>query len=417
MKYSKEGVYVHPDIFLSNQRAQGHFCVFGTTGSGKSTFIKSLVFQAMQLNKRIFVFDEKKEYTKILYQEERSVLIAAWDKRGTPWNIARDASNRSSISLIASCMLPDRGEKDAIWVKGARLIFRGMMTWLQAREKQWGWSELSRMLSLDQATMHKGLLRHFPSAAQLISEKGRTTQGFYIQLISELDWIEDLAEAWPQAYRSSFSIRDWLSQESEHRTLIVQSDSRFSNIGSPLCSALLSLLSSYFLALPERDCEETWLFIDEAASLPFSPCLIKWLELARSRGGRAVIGTQSLSQLRDIYGIESSNTLLNLTSNVISMRMGAAGEEAEFASSIFQKRTVERPSSSAENATWSRIEENVVSPADLVNLPPKDSKGIWGFLMIPGWDAVYKLQWPFFDFPDECEDHIPAHWLKSWESQ
>ena len=205
-------------------------------------------------------------------------------------------------------------------------------------------------------------------------------------------------------------MREWATKPSTKHVLLIQADQRFSNIGNPLCSALISLLTRFYLAQPEANASETWLFIDEAASLPPTPSLMKWLELARSRGGRAVIGTQSLSQLRSIYGTEPANTLLNLTTNVIAMRMGAAGQEAEFTAGIFQKRIVERPNQRGENASWSQSEEWVVSPSDLVQIPPASTKGLWGYLMVPGWGAVYKLQWPLFQQPPMARESIPATW-------
>ncbi|MCM8857911.1 MAG: type IV secretion system DNA-binding domain-containing protein [Candidatus Thiodiazotropha sp.] len=412
MSTQQRDIHIHPRIPLSKSREQGNFCILGTTGAGKSTVIKPLVNQVIQRKSRIFIFDEKKEYTAQFFDPDTTTLIAAWDKRGTPWNIYQDANDRQAITLIAECLLKVAEGKDEIWIKGARLLLRGMMMWLLHREKPWGWSELAKLLTLEQSKMQKILYRCFPLAAQFIQEESKTTQGFYVQLISELDWIEELAEAWPNSYEAGFSIREWATKSTSKNVLLIQSDSRFSHIGSPLCSALISLLTRFYLAQPENSASETWLFIDEAASLPPTPALMKWLELARARGGRAVIGTQSLSQLRSLYGAEPANTLLNLTTNVIAMRMGAAGQEAEFTAGIFQKRIVERPNQRNENASWSQSEEWVVSPSDLVQIPPPDAKGLWGYLMIPGWGAVYKLQWPLFRQSPITDESIPATWTR-----
>ncbi|MFL0797829.1 MAG: type IV secretion system DNA-binding domain-containing protein [Cellvibrionaceae bacterium] len=415
MKNKYKELRIHPGIPISKKREQGNMCVLGTTGGGKSTVIKPIVQQVIQRGARTFIFDEKKEYTGQFFDPKKAVLIAAWDKRGTHWNISADANDRQAITLICECLIKSPENRDEIWAKGARLLLRGMMMTLLGRDKPWGWNSLAKLLTLDQVKMQKQLLRYFPIAAQFIQEQSKTTQGFYIQLISELDWIEDLATAWPSSHKNGFSIRRWATQPSDKHILLIQNDPRFNNVGSPLCSALLSLLNRFYLAQPESQATETWLFIDEAASLPPTPALLQWLQLARARGGRAVIGTQSLSQLRHIYGAEPANTLLNLTTNIIAMRMGAAGQEAEFTAGIFQKRIVERPNQSDPKASWNQSEEWVVSPSDLVQIPPANAKGLWGYLMVPGWGAVYKLRWPLFTKKPIAEEHIPANWLSNEE--
>jgi TraM recognition site of TraD and TraG len=154
------------------------------------------------------------------------------------------------------------------------------------------------------------------------------------------------------------------------------------------------------------------LFIDEFANLPRNTYIKKWLELARSRGARSVICTQSISQLREIYGNNDTDAILNLLSNVISLRVGAGGEDAKYVSRIFGEKIVERLDSTGLYAKWIRSKEPLVEEFEITQLKPTTDKGVEGYLFVPGWNATYKLVWPLFTKEAIAKKHCPAVWLE-----
>jgi hypothetical protein len=406
-KRSGLGINVHPEINISTTREQTNYCILGTTGGGKP-----MVDGAIKRGDFALIYDEKGEYTKDFYVEESTVLIAPWDSRGMVWNIARDVTNKQEAYLMAGCMIPISGEKDKVWVKGAQLLFIGMIMSLIKTTSTWGWADLYRLLKTPQDEMLELLKNFYPIASTFIQEESKTTQGFYINLIGELNWIEDLALAWPKPQKNGFSIKQWVQNESDKKVVIIQSDARYDAIGAPLCNSIISLMTRFYLALEEGVERRTWLFIDEFANLPVNPSIQKWLELARSRGARSVLCTQSISQLRELYGNNRTDAILNLLSIVISLRMGAGGDDAIYASKMFAERLVERPSSTEPTASWQRSYEPLVESFELTQLKPASWRGVEGFLSIPGWNATYKLRWPLFLRKPIATRHCPADWLK-----
>lgn len=159
------------------------------------------------------------------------------------------------------------------------------------------------------------------------------------------------------------------------------------------------------------------MFIDEAANLPSNPNIKKWLELARSRGARSVIGTQSVSQLIDLYGVHSTDAMLNLLSIAVVLRMGAVGDDAEYTAKIFGNRIIERPTSIEPQPSWNRVAEPLVEAFELVQLNIADDQGVQGFLFIPGWNGIYKLTWPIFSRAGVAEAHSAAAWINETDEK
>lgn len=411
-KRSSPGIKLHPNITISTSREQSNVCILGTTGAGKSMVFKPLVHQAIERGDRAVIYDEKGEYTQAFYDSKNTLLVAPWDARSISWDIAADIRSRQDVFLVAKCMLPSEGEKDKVWINGARLLFAGMIISLVKSKKTWGWPDLYHLLQSPQEEILELLQKNLPIAQTLIQEGSKTTQGFYINLVSELSWIEDLATAWPKNNKTAFSIRDWVNTTEREKVLIIQSDTRFDSIGAPLCNTLISLMTQYYLALEDNLQRPTWLFIDEFANLPPNPSIKKWLELARSRGARSVLCTQSISQLMEIYGKNDTDTLLNLLSIVISLRIGSGGDDAKYASQIFSERIVERPNTDDTNSSWQRDREPLVDEFDITQLNPASRHGVEGYLFIPSWKATFKLRWPLFSNSKHAKKHIPASWIK-----
>lgn len=415
-KRAVDGINIHPQITISSSREQTNFLVLGTTGAGKSMVVKPMLNSVISRGDNALIFDEKKEYCSSFYQEESSVLIAPWDSRGTQWFISSDITTVQDAYLVADCLIPASKSKDQMWVKGARLIFIGMLVSLIRQEKPWGWAELAQLLSLPQEDMLKKLQQYFPIANSFIVEKSKTTQGFYVNLIAELSWLEVLAIAWSKTDSKGFSMKKWVSKQTNKKIIIIQSDSRYEAIGAPLCNALISLMTRYYLAQSDDETRRTWLVIDEAANLPVNPMLLKWLELARSKGARSIISTQSISRLIELYSQNNTDAMLNLLSTVISLRIGPAGEDARHTAKIFGERIVERPSSLEPNSNWQRSKEPLVEEFELTQLKPAGWQGVNGYLFVPGWNATYKLRWPIFSGASVADEHIPASWISERKS-
>lgn len=412
-KLTKAGINIHPKIKITEAREQNNFLILGTTGSGKSTAFKPLVHQAINRGDYSVIYDEKGEYTDNFYRKSNSILIAPWDKRSAKWNICEDIRTKQDAELLALCLIPDSKTPDPIWDQGARVILVSMlMKLINENGQKWNWRDLYKLFTFSIDKAQSEFIVHYPIVKSFIENDSKTTQGFYVHIMSKLSWIEDLAKAWSGQDKSPFSLKRWIKDTNAKCVIIIQADSKYPSLGEPLCNAIISFMTKNYLSETPPTERKTWLFIDEFANLPRNPNIKKWLELARENGARSVICTQSISQLTELYGKDETDSIINLLSNIIVFRMGSAGNDANYCSSIFGEYTAEVPNYDHPNRIGTRAEVPLIKATELTQLKQPSKKGVEGYMILPGRNAAYKLCWPLFHRIKKAKRKIPAAWTK-----
>ncbi|WP_370137462.1 type IV secretion system DNA-binding domain-containing protein [Alteromonas sp.] len=399
-----KGLFLHPHVQLPVRQELANILVYGQQGAGKSVILKPIVEQIRQRGDRLFIYDRKNEYTPLFF-DDRSILISPTDARGIQWDLAQDVTNEQEATLVAHALISET--QDPLWSNGARLILTGLMMILINQKRPCTWYSLAGLLDMSHKELQGMLADSYPLSMQFVQENSKTTQSFFVTLISQLKWLKLLSKHWRPGAEHTFSIKQWFADDSLPKTFIVAHDEANESLSAPLCNALFSLMVSHVLAMSDSDSRRIWFALDELSSLPKTPALEKWLRLARSKGGRSIAGLQALSQLRSVYDRDTAETILALFGNVIALRMGASGEAAEHAAKSFGEHQVERrvttiTESGQYSTTCQYLSEPLVRPDELVNL--KHSwRGIQGFVMVSGWEAVYQLRFPFPQLPAIAE--------------
>ncbi|MFT7430263.1 MAG: hypothetical protein ACI971_000714 [Colwellia sp.] len=400
------GLFIHPDIQLAMRQELANLLVYGQQGSGKSVILKPIIKQIRERGDRLFIYDRKNEYTPLFF-DDRSILISPTDTRGMAWNLAEDVTNEQEATLVAHALIAETN--DPLWSNGSRLILTGLMMILINQNRSCSWYSLAGLLDMPDKELQGMLATHYSLATQFVQENSKTTQGFFVTLISQLKWLKQLRKLWRPGAKHQFSIKQWFADGDMPKTLIVAHDEANESLSAPLCNALFSLMVSHVLTMPDSDTRRIWFALDELSSLK-TPSLEKWLRLTRSKGGRSIAGLQALSQLRSVYDRDTAETILALFGNVIALRMGASGDAAEYAAKSFGERQVERRITTyTENGQRSTscqyLTEPLVRNDDLVNL--KHSwRGVSAYMMIGSQDAVYNLRFPFPKLPVIAEPFV-----------
>lgn len=410
----KPAIRLHQKVEITSRAEEGNTFITGKPGSGKTVVISWLLLQLLKRrNLRLFIFDAKRDFTQKLYQPQNSELIAPWDKRSSVWNIAKDMCHTAAPANFAAHVIHDT--KDMIWCQSARLIFTGIIVALKNRNKPWGWLQIQNCMNFDDDKLRCLLEQNYPQAMRYVEENNRTTQSIMSTLLSDLAWIDWLALAWPKSYQGQFSVYDWVHNNNAKPRLIVQGNSKFSVIGSPLCHALMSIMCDEYLSMNKQ--QECYLVLDELANLPKSPGLLRWIELSRDKGGRTIAGTQAISQLKSLYGEHETDSLTSMFSNLITLKVGATGGTAEYMSKALGERIIERPQRSTDaqgriSTTWHQHTLPTVHSSELTQLPAPGKKGIVGFLSVNGWGACYRMLWEFPNFPTIAKRQQLAEWTQ-----
>lgn len=414
-KRQRSGIAVHPDVTLSKKEAEGNLFVFGQQGSGKSVVIKTVLEQIVNNGGVAVIYDEKREYTELFYDPIDTILIAPWDKRSAIWDISKDLRFEEDFELIANILVSDRAE-DTTWSNGARAILAGILAVSSANgPSNWGWQQVVENLSLDTLSLRSALDKHYDRASRFVENESKTTHGFISTLMTDVAWLYSLDKAWADTGKRLFSIRDWLDgKEPKIKKIIVQAHPELKYVGAPLCNAMIGLMTKIVTAKPDHGAAHTWLVLDELGNLPKNDSLKEWMSIGRSKGCRTLAGTQSISQLHKTYGEHDTDTLLNLFSTIIALRCGATGGVAEYAAKAFGEAIYERPTypeNQGQAASWQKETWRLVTPSDLVNLPQSTPQGVTGYITSSGWNAVYRLQWPYPKLNVIAKSHVAADWL------
>ncbi|MGP5157880.1 type IV secretory system conjugative DNA transfer family protein [Pseudoalteromonas prydzensis] len=402
------GLNIHPNIAITELQEVGNILIEGAQSSGKSTIIKPIVKNISKTSSPMLIYDAKREYTEILLSKD-TLLLSPTDERSLCWDIAADSNSPEMAYEIASCFIIE-SEKDAIWGKGARLILAGCMVSLGEIKPNWTWYDLNKML--DKPTYELSILfeKYYPKAAKLLSEDSKTTDSFIMELTTQMSWLDTIAKVWKEDHKYKFSVTDWAQGKYNFSSLIIPNDPKYSSISAPLCTAVLTLIVSEVLALPDNK-NKFWFILDEIADLPKTKALEKWLSLGRSKGARTIAGTQNISQIQSIYGDKNAETLTSLFSNIVTLKVGSSVSAKKSAENlgkrIVKRATISFDKEGSRSTSYQQSEEYIVRAEDIMQLPSPSKRGISGYLSISSWNAVYKLVWPYPEIDIIAEAYIP----------
>tara|TARA_R110001583_G_scaffold195445_1_gene373722 strand:- start:9318 stop:11021 length:1704 start_codon:yes stop_codon:yes gene_type:complete len=413
---SEQGIYLHPAVQVSKFREKRNIGLFGMPGSGKSVIVKYLLSQIDKAQEHMFIFDEKKEYTEILF-DDRSVLIAPWDSRSMRWGAAKDLDTESQIHNFAHMIVADKDKP--FWHQSAVELFTALVISLQDNKDSWMWRDFIKLTTLDDSELKALLSEYRPSLARFMQEGNETSGNVMMNLLSNIGWIQQLANIEdPDA--EPFSIKEYLSGDTSTTKVIVQSDNRYRSLSAPYFSALFSIYCTEYLSNGGINDSPSWLILDEMGQIPPTDLLHEWLSTSREYEGRTIIGTQSVHQIYELYGKDKANTILSMCGNLICLAASSAGEDADFFSKALGEQIVERPSINSKNqdsvTTWQKDKKAVVEANDLINLPAPNSKGVSGYLYINGYNSVFNLTWSYPDLKKIAERSIERKQIKKTSS-
>lgn len=402
LKKSRQKVelLLHPDVPLSDKVLTGNVFVTGMQGSGKSTIIKSLLLQLTATEHRLFIFDLKHEYEAFVDKRNTTILSVEKMSKSLVWDICNDVAMLSDAASISEALIEDEGGDNQFFTDAAREIIKGVLLSLMKSTAKWGWGDFSSRLFASREQLHTMLSYAYPPAAMLVEDDNKTTQSIRAVISTKVGWISSMADS-HENESETFSIKKWIEGDSsQSQQIIYQPFIKEFSKSKALCNAITSLISANLLEMADQEEIKTFLILDELGSLSKLNFLERFLSLSRSKGGRTIAGTQSLSQLSTVYGDASSTTLLSLFKTHVVLGLGAAGSSAKQTSEAMGNHrvvSIQRTKSDSGSISLSEqfTDRPILSPENIVNIPEPDENGVSGYASIGGRCAIYKLKWPY----------------------
>ncbi len=308
------------------------------------------------------------------------MILNPLDARAVPWSPLAEIVEPSDAAALARSIVPPAEGADAAWHTYAAQLLEGIL--LHTHSTGATNAEVVRLMLVAKVDELRTRLSGHPAAGLLPEEKDspmfhslRGTAAPYIASLTRLD---------PSAGRDSVSLRSW-ARDGAGAAWWPYSDAQVAGLRN-LISTQLDLMALGILEQPDDRERRTWLCIDEFAALGRLSTIEDFLARARKAGGVAILGLQSVPQLRRLYGEHSTDAMLACCANVLACACGDP-VTADYMSRMFGEReisVVQRTSSQGETSAQAGQQrilrtERLILPSEL---DPTTLPKLRGFLRV-----------------------------------
>lgn len=311
-----------------------HVLIHGVTGTGKSQLMMMLLEQIIQssvkaisshnssqherlLSKKrkasngctkVILLDEGCNLIPKMYNPETDIILNPFDQRCANWDLWTEFVEGFEFENFASFLIPKSGgSTDPFWVNAARLVLASAALNMRIDPEK-SIQKLLRVLTMIELSELNEYLQGSEAQQLTSTEIAKTSLSIRSVLISNLASLKNLIGL-DQGDRPKFSIKDWMMDETKSGKLFIAVPEERRETSKSLISLWFSIAIEAMLGLSESDERRVYFICDELAAFQRLEPLERGLTLGRKRGCSFIIGTQSKSQLDDIYGDKVALTL------------------------------------------------------------------------------------------------------------
>lgn len=320
------------DIKLANKLPLPRFSVWqgilyhGAPGTGKSQGIMRLLDEIKAAGDLAIVYDKECALKPYFYEPELDVELNPLSEDCANWCLWHECSNPIELASLATYLMPKAVQgSDPFWVDAARLIFTSM-AWEMRELPQKSAITLLQNLLTTQLDEMAGLLANTEAENLVNKDIAKTAISIRAVLATYTKSLRFLAGL-ENSDKPPFAIKDWIKQQVEQPQgrkgwLYLTSRASFHEEIKPLLTAWLGMAmkSVQRLSHLKHRNKRIWLIVDEVASLNRIEDLGDIAADLRKFGGCLVLGVQSVSQLRSIYGRDGAEAITDLLSTSIYHR-------------------------------------------------------------------------------------------------
>jgi Type IV secretion-system coupling protein DNA-binding domain len=321
-----------------------HFLITGATGAGKSMAIRSLLRQIEARGELAIMVDPECEYVSEFYRPARGDLILnPVDERCPYWSPWLELSERyyqADAATLAASLIPEppRGYEsgsDHFFRQSSRTLLESLLQVATPREPQ----SIPRLLELNRDQLKQALSG---TPAYGLMDPGAHEQGAGI-IATVANATRPFLYLPPFDGRPPWSALDWAERPEGWLFMTIRDDS--SSAALPLANLWLDLIVGRLLNCASNR-RRVWIVVDELPMLGRQAKLETLVTRGRKRGLAAVLGYQSIAQLRRIYGHEQAAVLASMPSTKLLLRVDEPETAAFIACQIGERETLRYESGS-----------------------------------------------------------------------
>lgn len=365
-----------------------HFFVVGSTGSGKSVAITSMLDHLEARGDIALVVDSGGEYCSRYYKEGRDHILNPFDGRCTPWSPTAELEGPWDAEALAKSMVPDGVGDSKEWNSYAQTFVTSVLRKLSER----GRLSIRDLLHFVQSASMEELtpfLAGTPAAAQLVSDKTfgsiRTIASNYLATYA---YLMDSPEP--------FSVAKFIRREKPGFLFMTYRDDQLDSLRN-MISCALDIAARTILSMPANSERRIWLVIDEFASIGRVQSIEAVATKARKMGGCLLLGLQSVSQLKERYGDNTAQTILSCLSSWLVLRCSDA-DTSEYISRFIGDAEISRMTkgeSSSDSGGSASLNEQIQTQRAVMPIEIQRLKNLEGFFKLTGGSPICNVKLGF----------------------
>lgn len=327
-----KGIRLTDTLYIPTEIETGHLGIVGATGSGKTQTINRMITSLKERDVKMVIHDMKGDFFST-FGESGDIFFNPLDTRHMGryggWTIFSSIRDLTDIELVASALVPHRAEdKQPFFQNAARQLLVSILRFCHFSGKTTN-KHIYQTMTLPPTEL-ASLLQGMPGGEigyQFMQTK--EAPSIVSTLVNNCYCLQYLADT-----DGDFIIEDWV--RNGKGSIYIANYPKIKDALKNINSLFIDLLIRRTLDL-EADLNRRSAFIlDEVAQLGKQNSLIDLLTLSRDRGGVNILGYQTNSTLRAIYGREDTTTILGNVKSKIVCQL-ADDETAEYYSSFFGK--------------------------------------------------------------------------------
>lgn len=316
-----------------------HFLIAGSTGTGKSVAINSLLQKLRARGDTVILVDSGGDFTSKHFDPQKDFIFNPFDDRCVGWSPTLEMQGSWDAQALARSIVPDGIGDSREWNNYAQTFMSSVLRRLW-ETKRLNLQDFLYFVQQAPTKELKELLEGTPAMSQLASEK---TFGSIRTIASNYLMSYDFLPV----DRQPFSVTEMIQAEHAGMLFVTYREDQLDSLRNIIAS-LLDVASRAVLSLQPDQARRVWLIIDEFASIGRVQSVEAVATKARKAGGCLVLGIQSISQLNDRYGENGARTILSCLSSWLVLRCSDA-DTAEYMSRFVGEAEVLR----AQNASSS----------------------------------------------------------------
>lgn len=292
---------------LIKDRETSHILITGTTGAGKTNLFRTLMPQIRARANRAIIVDTTGDMVEKFYNPETDILLNPLDERSVSWNLFQECHTQTELEGFAEALIPSgSSQSDSFWDESSRIVFTAALNKLKETGNE-SIESLTNILLKSSLNEYEAFFKSTYAASFTDVRADKTTLSIRSNMSSKLLWLRYMKDE-----EDSFSISQWIQEQTPNQWLFITSQKKDLGALRPILSAWFNLAITSLISLPINEDRRLWFILDELASLQKLPSLESGLAEGRKYGSCFFAGTQSIAQLKRIYGHQMAQSCIDL---------------------------------------------------------------------------------------------------------